>query len=198
MKNICPFLKEIHNEKNIENILLLLEYEFYLINVLNYDFYVFCPYKAMVGFIHEIKKNQNLLNIVIFSDSMVDIIIHSTSNINPLVNSKDFELKCESLIDQTFFTDLIFLYSYSYISLSCLFITAEFFNIDYDKIKSLLKLDEIIDYENFITTILKSVKENLMTIKIFNEDEFVKNKKKIYKFLKTNPKYVEKIEKDRE
>jgi len=184
MKNIFPFLKEIHQEKNTENILILLEYEFYLINVLNYDFYVFCPYKAMVGFIHSIVKNQKELMIF--------------SNFDDSNKTKEFELKCESLIDMTFLTDLMFLISYSYIALSCIFISAENENISIDIIKNLLKLDDVVNYEFFFKFTLPTVKNYLNNIKIYNEVEFVDRKKRILRFLNRNPKYVEKIEKDRE
>jgi hypothetical protein len=184
MKNIFPFLKEIHQEKNIENILILLEYEFYLINVINYDFYVFCPYKAMVGFIHTLAKSQKDLNLVSYFD-----------DIN---KTKQFELKCENLIDVTFYTDLMFLISYSYIGLSCIFIIAENekFNLDY--IKQLLKLDDVINCDQFFKYTLPTVKNYLNNVRIYNENEFIDKKKRILKFLLRNPKYVERIEKDRE
>jgi hypothetical protein len=184
MKNICPFLKEINKVKNVENILLLFEYEFYLINVLNYDFYVFCPYKAMVGFLHNLKVNQNKENIIIFPEN---------SNL-----AKDFELKCETFIDSSFLTDLIFLYSYSYIALSCIFLTADFFNMEINTVRALLQLDDYLNYDNFFSNIMPTVKEYLNNIKILTDDEFMDKRTKLYKFLKRNPKYVEKIEKDRE
>ena len=64
---------EFSNKKNIENILLLLEYEFFLINILNYEIYVYCPYKAMLGFIHELvnseKKFKQSGEKIIFDDN---------------------------------------------------------------------------------------------------------------------------------
>jgi hypothetical protein len=187
MKNICPFLKEIHTEKNIENILLLLEYEFYLINHLNYDFYVFCPYKAMVGFIYKMNKNQKIFGIQIFSDAP-----------SAGVSGKEFELKCESLIDQTFLTDLPFLITYSYIALGCIYLTAEFYKIDTELIKILLQLDNLENYSSFIDDKLQMIKEELNNLKILSDDEFKNMKAKIFKFLSKNSKYVERIEKDRE
>ncbi len=181
MKGVCPFLKEKHPEKNVENILLMLEYEFFLINVLNYEFYVFCPYKAMLGFLNEIRRNQIKQDEILLDEN----------------NLKDFELKCESLIDQTFNTDLIFIFSYSQLALSCIYLTAEQYNLDLGKLKSLLNIEES-KYENFSKEIFPRVKEIFLTIKIISEEEFVNNKKKILKFLNRNPRYVEKIEKDRE
>lgn len=184
MKNIFPFLKEIHPEKNMENILILLEYEFYLINVNNYDFYVFCPYKAMVGFIHTIVKSQKEMKLLSYFDDKN--------------KSKEFESKCENLIDITFLTDLIFLISYSYIALSAIIIAAENEGLNLENIKKLLKLDDIINYEIFYKYTLPTVKNYMNNIKIYNEVEFVDRKKRILKFLNRNPKYVEKIERDRE
>jgi hypothetical protein len=186
MKSICPFLKEKHTEKNVENILLLLEYEFFLINILNYDFYVYCPYKAMLGFIYEIRQNEKKFNQlggqIIFDENFC----------------KEFENKCEVFIDQTFLTDLLFNIPYSYIALSCIFITAEFYKIDYDVIKNYLNLENFINYENFLKETLPTVRDTLSNLKILTEEEFVNYKKRILKFLNKNPKYVEKIEKDRE
>ncbi len=202
MKNLCPFLKEKHKEKNIDNVYLLLDNEFYMINVLNYDFYIFCPYKAMIGLINTLKINTQ-------SDSDSDrerdrddkslsISISININIfNESVTQKNFETKCESLIDQTFLTDLIFLYTHSYIALACVFLTAESFNIKHDTIKSILQLETKINYTNFYDVILPNVREQINSIKIITDDEFANYKKKILKFLYKNPKYVEKIEKDR-
>lgn len=182
MKDLCPFLRDKHTEKNIENILVMLEYEFFLINVINYDFYVFCPYKAMLGFIYQIKMSQISNKTLLFDEN----------------NLKIFETKCEAMIDQAFLTDLIFIISYSYLALSCIFLTAESFGISFDQIKSLLRLDIKFNYDNFINETLLMVRETLNNIKIISDEEFINNKKKIFKFLKNNPKYVEKIEKDRE
>lgn len=186
MKSICPFLKDKHTEKNIENILLLLEYEFFLINILNYDLYVYCPYKAMLGFMYELANNEKKLKSsgehIIFDDNFC----------------KEFENKCEAFIDQTFLTDLLFSIPYSYIALSCIFITAEFYKIDYDLIKKYLNLENYINYEQFYTETLFSVRDTLSSLKILNEEEFVSLKKRILKFLNKNPKYVQKIENDRE
>ena len=188
MKNICPFLKEKHTEKNVENILLLLEYEFYLINILNYDLYVFCPYKAMVGFLYSINNNQKVFDIKILSDT----------NEQFTINAKEFEIKVENFIDQTYLTDLIFLYTYSYLALSCIFLAAEFYQIKFELIRTLLELDKIINYDTFLNDIYLTVKENINSIKILSDEEFVNNKKKILKFLIKQPKYTERIERDRE
>ena len=80
----------------------LLNYEFYLIEVLSYDLHVYCPYRAMKGIIYS-------------------LFITSYSFLN---ESSDFE-KFEDLIfkdgsciiDQSFLNDLSFNYSYSKIAL---------------------------------------------------------------------------------
>lgn len=188
MKNICPFLKEKHTEKNIENILLLFEYEFYLINFINYDFYVFCPFKALSGFLYKINQNQKAMGVQLFSEE-----------INVGVSSKEFELKCESIVDQTFLTDLIFLVSYSYLALGCIFITAEFFRMDLNSLEKLLEFNTSMpNYKNLLENILPQIKEDLKNLRVLTDEEFVHKKKRIAKFLSKNPKYVEKIERDRE
>ena len=47
MDELIPMLKEEGNHSN------LLYYEFYLSTILGYDFYVFNPYKALIGFIYQ-------------------------------------------------------------------------------------------------------------------------------------------------
>lgn len=181
MKNICPFLKEKHPEKNVENILLMLEYEFFLINVLNYEFYVFCPYKAMRGFLNEFKRNQESTSIGFLDEDKL----------------REFESTCESIIDRCFMTDIIFIYTYSQIALSCILITAENFKLDLITFGSLLNIEDH-NLRNFIDEILPRIKESLTDLKIITYEIFEVNKKKILKFLIRNPRYIEKIEKDRE
>jgi hypothetical protein len=179
MKNICPFLKEKHNEKNVENILLMLEYEFFLINVLNYEFYVFCPYKAMLGFLNEFKKLQESNKYIFLDENQI----------------KEFELKCESYIDKSFMTDLIFTVSYSQISLGCICITAAEFSLDANIFTPIIG-EEL--FHKFLKEILPVIKESIFSLKIISNEEALNDKKKILKFLNRNPRYVEKIEKDRE
>ena len=58
------FIKDFNKESQIPNDQLLLKYEFYIIHIINYDFYVFCPYKAIGLFINcrKIKLFQINLN----------------------------------------------------------------------------------------------------------------------------------------
>jgi hypothetical protein len=183
MKTMFPVLKEKDKKTNIDNLYYLFEYEFYLINVLNYEFYIFCPYKAMVGFIYDMKCSQKIKNIPLFTDQL---------------SAEDFEKKCESFIDQTFLTDLMFVLSYSIIAISCIFLTAEFYQMSFDWVKALLQLEGVIDYENFFMETYRLVKSKLEEIKVLNQEEYKEKKSKIYKFLFKNPQYVEKIEKERE
>jgi len=179
MKNICPFLNLRNEEKNVDNIVLLFEYEFFLINVLNYDFYIFSPYKAITGFIYEIQISEYL------------------SHIESIISIKDIENKLEYYIDLTYLTDVIFIYNYSVITLSCLFITFEIFGISLDLIKTIFSLEQIMNYEKFLTVTYPAIKEAINNIKLLTDQEFIDRKKKILLFLKHNPKYTEKLEKDR-
>ena len=110
----------------------------------------------MLGLIYEIKTNQKKFNLLILDDN----------------NSREFENKCEALIDQTFLTDLIFIYSFSYVALSCIFLTAETFKIKFDDLKNLLNLEKIINYEVYIKETLSIVRKELNEIKILNDEEF--------------------------
>ena len=91
--------KTFSEEKNFKK---LIKYEFYLSVILQYDFYVYDPYKALIGFIYLLDK-QNFF----IGQLSVDAL-----------NKEQFLEECEKIIDNTYLTDLIFLYSYSYLALS--------------------------------------------------------------------------------
>jgi hypothetical protein len=182
MVNVCPFLKLNNVERNMNNIQIMFEYEFYLINVLNYDFYVFSPYKAKMGLLYEIKNSGK--------EGVEDAI--------SMMSSNDFDAKVNSFIDYSFYSDILFLYSYSQIALSCIFMVAELSGIDTEIIRYILDLDSFMRYDHFYHIVLPAVKNAMNTTTILNNQEFIDRKKKILLFLKNNPKYSEKLEKDRE
>ncbi len=181
MINICPFLTRRHHETQVENVIIMYEYEFYLINVINYDFYVYNPYKAKIGLIYDIKTSDK--------EGITDIV--------NLFSLKDFENKVDRFIDKTFYSDIMFLFNYSHIALSCIFMAAETCGIDTDRIRYILDLDSFMKYDHFINAILPIIKNEINNITIIKPEEFQDKMKKILRFLKDNPKYMDKIEADR-
>ena len=176
MGELIPFLnEEVQNSKK-SNKKLLLGYEFYLCIILNYEFYVFCPYKAMLGFIYELDSKH-------FFDS--------------LKTKEQFQKECEATIDQTFLSDLIFTYNYSYIALASIFIVGVSFNFDNDKIINTLELKQLIDIKKFLNEYLVDIKNNLEQIKIIEKNEFLEYTKKVIIFNKKYPQYAEKLEEER-
>lgn len=176
MGELIPFLnEEVQNSKK-SNKKLLLEYEFYLCIILNYEFYVFCPYKAMLGFIYELDSKH-------FFDS--------------LKTKEQFQKECEVTIDQTFLSDLMFTYNYSYIALASIFIVGVSFNFDNDKIIDTLELKNLIDVNKFLNESLVDIKNNLAHIKIIEKNEFLEYTKKVIIFNKKYPQYAEKLEEER-
>jgi hypothetical protein len=173
MSSLFPKLKDPAAVKT------LYEYEFYLINVMNYDFYVFSPYKAMIGFIYLITKSDYL------------------KDIEAKISLSEFEQKVEYFIDQTFYTDLIFLYSYSVNTLACIYMAAESYNIDFGIFDVAFSLSKTMDYEKFIKATYPEFKDTITGVKIPTVDDWEKLMKRVIYFTKTNPKYVEKLEMDR-
>ena len=117
-------------EKNFKK---LIKYEFYLSIILQYDFYVYDPYKALIGFIYLLDK-QNFF----IGQLSVDAL-----------NKEQFLEECEKIIDNTYLTDLIFLYSYSYLALSSIFIVGDKIGIERNEIISKLNLN--IDMNKFFS-----------------------------------------------
>ena len=168
MDELIPMLKEEGNHSN------LLYYEFYLSTILGYDFYVFNPYKALIGFIYQLEKKNYF------------------DNLN--INKSDFENECENFIDNSFLTDIIFLYSYSYISLSSIYLTVEKFNLDINIIIQLLNLNSSI-LDKFNDIYIK-IKDELNSINI-NEEEVKNVMKGIKHFSKKYPHYIQQLEQER-
>ena len=188
LKTIFPFIKENNKETNIPNLTILFKYEFYMINVLSYDFYVFCPYKAMLGFMYKIKSSQ------------IQEKVESVQNLTMI----EVENEVEKYIDKTFATDSIFLYNYSYNSLACIFLGFEYLkitknlNVTQEDIIEALELHDYIDVGNFINFILPKTKELIEKIPNFTKEEKKEKKGKIMAFLKKYPEYKDRLEKDRQ
>ena len=130
----------------------------------------------MLGFIYELDSKH-------FFDS--------------LKTKEQFQKECEATIDQTFLSDLIFTYNYSYIALASIFIVGVSFNFDNDKIINTLELKQLIDIKKFLNEYLVDIKNNLEQIKIIEKNEFLEYTKKVIIFNKKYPQYAEKLEEER-
>ena len=176
MGELIPFLNEQSSNPNKSNLSTLLEYEFYLCVILNYELYVFCPYKAMLGFVYELDKKK------FFSSCQI---------------KEDFQKKCQEVIDKTFLCDLLFLYNYSYLALASIFIVGSEFAFENDKLVEALELSSMIDVNKFINETLVDIKTKLSSIKIIEQNEFVEHTKRVILFNKRYPRYNAKLEEER-
>lgn len=186
LSKIFKFIGEFNKKQNVSNNTILFKYEFYLINILNYDFYVFCPYKAMSGLCYKLKQNQ----------------IESNNNkLNKFynINIQDLEKLAEAYIDKTFLTDIIFLFSYSYISLSCLYLSIRFLNkeISLDEFLEILDLKNKIEMDKF-NIIFNKIFELIEKIPKFTREEIKEKKSRRTGFLERYKEYSERLEKDRQ
>lgn len=163
----------------------LLDYEFSILFLINYDMYVYCPYKALIGLSNMIQVVYLTLTIVQSAKGFEDI--------NSELDKKNLcfsyiEKQCSNLIDQSFKTDLIFLYSYSEIAFTVMHIVLEKeLNFNMEKMLSMLEFqvtNELI--ENF-----EKIKRILSDKSLNKEVEInkIQNYVKAYKNLKKNEEY---------
>ena len=165
---------------------ILFEYEFYLVSVLDYEFYVYNPYQALLGFIFTLEQKEFFL-------------AQSSQN---YINPNEFKQECMVLIDKMYLTDNIFLYSYSEIALASIFIKCEHKNISTINIAEKLELNKIIDVKGFLEGPVNKMKQNLDSIPVYeNFEEEEKKSKEIYKivsqFHKSFPQYQKKLDEER-
>lgn len=178
LEKMFPFIKGTEKK--------LFEYEFYLSHILEYEFYVYSPYQALLGFIFSLKQKEFFL-------------AQSSEN---YVNPNDFQQECVDVIDKMFLTDNIFLFTYSEIALASIFIKCEEKNINTINIAEKLELDKIINVKEFLEGPLVKIKHNLDLIpKIENAEEDNKKAKEMYKkvihFHKSFPQYQKKLDEQR-
>ena len=178
LEKIFPFIKGTEKK--------LVEYEFYLSHVLEYEFYVYNPYQALFGFIFSLKQKEFFL-------------AQSSEN---YVNPNDFQQECVDVIDKMFLTNNIFLFTYSEIALASIFIKCEEKNINTINIAEKLELDKVINVKEFLEGPLVKIKKNLESIpKNENNEEDLKKAKEMYKkvihFHATFPQYQKKLNEQR-
>ena len=170
--------KTFSEEKNFKK---LIKYEFYLSIILQYDFYVYDPYKALIGFIYLLDK-QNFF----IGQLSVDAL-----------NKEQFLEECEKIIDNTYLTDLIFLYSYSYLALSSIFIVGDKIAIERNEIVSKLNLN--IDINKFFSEngIYEDVVKTLNEIPNVSYEDAKEIEGKIKQFKHKYIKYEEYLNEER-
>ena len=177
-KKIFPFLSENPDK--------LIEYEFYLITILEYDFFVYNPYQALIGFIYTLKEKEFFL----------------AQDEENYVSQEDFTNDCMNIIDKMYLTNIIFIYTYSEMALGSIFIKCEYKNIDINNISEKLEIDKIINIKEFIGTKVSDMKKKMEEIpKYQNNEEEEKKTNDIYRtvrhFLRDFPKYKAQLEKER-
>lgn len=190
MKSTFAFIKDFNKDLKISNDQLLLKYEFYMIHIINYDFYVFCPYKAMMGFTNKLQQQNLNLN---FLEKI------KCANLN----FKEIEAEAEKFIDRTFATDAIFLFNYSYIALSCVIFAFQIFSqsknlgITQLEILEVLEVKEFLDVDNFLNMVLSRIYDLISKIPVFTREEIREKKSRTTGFLIKYKEYNEKLEVDR-
>ena len=107
----------------------LIEYEFYLCTILEYEFFIYNPYQALLGFIYTLKEKEFFL----------------TQNEDNYISQEDFTNDCMNIIDKMYLTNIIFIYTYSEMALGSIFIKCEYKNIDINNISEKLEIDKIIN-----------------------------------------------------
>ena len=162
------------------------DYEFFLCTILEYDFYVYNPYLALMGFIFNLEQKEFFL-------------AQSSEN---YVNPNEFQQECIDLIDKMYLTNNIFLFTYSEIALGSIFIKCEQKNISTINIAEKLELDKVINVKEFLEGPLKKMKENLDLIPKYENNEKKKKInhdifKKIDNFHKSFPEYQKKLDNER-
>ena len=169
-----------------EDIKKVLDYEFFLTTILDYNFFVYNPYHALYGLIYTLEQKQFFLG----------------QNTENYINQENFKQECIDIIDKMLLTDNIFLYTYSEIALASIFIKCNEKNINISNISEKLEVDKIINVKEFLEGPLEKMKKNIETIPKFESiEEEEKTTNDIYKmttgFLKKYPQYQRKLEDER-
>jgi hypothetical protein len=177
-KKVFPFIENSLNKLN--------EYEFYICHILDYEFYVYNPYQALLGLIYTLEQKDFFL----------------TQDKDNYINQDDLKKNCMNTIDKMYLTDIIFLYTYSEMALASIFIQCEYKQININNIAEKLELNKILDYKEFIANQVQDMKKLLEEIPKYNtkkeEEEKIKGiEKSIRSFLDTFPQYKNKLIEER-
>ena len=177
-KKVFPFIENSLNKLN--------EYEFYICHILDYEFYVYNPYQALLGLIYTLEQKDFFL----------------TQDKDNYINQDDLKKNCMNTIDKMYLTDIIFLYTYSEMALASIFIQCEYKQININNIAEKLDLNKMLDYKEFIANQVQDMKKLLEEIPKYNtkkeEEEKIKGiEKSIRSFLDTFPQYKNKLIEER-
>ena len=71
-----------------ENIDRLMEYEFYLCTILEYDFYVYNPYQALLGFIYTLKENSRVIDVIELAGGLTEEANTSVINLSKKITDE--------------------------------------------------------------------------------------------------------------
>lgn len=124
--DIFPYLKETDKSSGKSNKEILLEYEFYILDVLGYDVHFYDPYKALRGLLFKVFSNENDFNGDNRNDGNNSFLGLSFDEY--LVIEKDVFNFFSEIIDITFYTDFNFIFSYSEIALFSIVFINELIN----------------------------------------------------------------------
>ena len=167
------------------NYFKLFEYEFYLCTILEYDFFVFNPYQALIGFIYSLEKKEFFIS----------------QDKNNYIDQDDFKNECMNLIDKMYLTDNIFLFTYSEIALASIFIQCEQKNMNTFNIAEKLDLIKMLNIKEFLDNKVAKMKKKLEELPKLNIKEGEEKSNNILRnvrhFLRDFPKYQAQLDKER-
>jgi len=179
------FIKIFSLLKSDENWEKLYNYEFYLCTILDYEFFVYNPYQALLGFIYSLEQKEFFL----------------AQDKDNYIDQEDFKNECMNLIDKMYLTDNIFLFTYSEIALASIIIQCEQKNVNIFNIAEKLGLDKAINIKEFLEIKVSLMKKKISEIpKVSIKEGNEKSKhilKNINRFLNDFPKYQAELNKER-
>lgn len=146
----------------------MFRYEFYLTTILEYNFYVYNPYQALVGLIYNLEKNKFFF----------------AQNAENYINPEGFKDGCIDLIDKMYITDNIFLFNYSEIALASIFLKCYEKNININKVAEKMEIDKIVNIKEFLEGLFEKMKKNLESIREFENMDVKEANKKQMKYIK--------------
>lgn len=180
MIQLFPSLKEIDEKTKKSGFVTLFEYEFFLCYILDYEFYVFCPYKALLGLVYELEKK-----------SFFKYLQGMTK--------EEFSDECEKIIDTSFLTDAIFLYTYSHISIVSVMMVFEKVGVNPDLIFTYIDVssNKSFDKNKFLKETFPNIKNEINSITLMTDKQFTEALGKVKFFNKIYPKYMNRLETER-
>ena len=166
---------------------IIIEHEVLILTVVDYDLFIFCPYKAKMGltYILEVK---------------IIILKKKNSDFNKLIHNKNVKFDeinnlSNKVIDSSFKTNATFIFSFSQIALASLYITINALNIGVED-AVFFDFFGILDFESLKQSILEIDQEIKKLVEV-NESEVKEALKIVKKFKQYNPEYYNELEKQK-